>query len=56
MAKVYEDMGFEPIMAFQPFDTYFYNQAMIVFLIVLVAMSYPVRKISKLDVIEALRA
>ncbi len=56
MAKIYEDMGFEPIMAFQTYDSYMYNQAIIVFVIVVIAMINPVRKITKLNVIEALRA
>ncbi len=56
MAKIYEDMGFEPIMAFQTYDSYMYNQAIIVFIIVVIAMISPVRKITKLNVIEALRA
>lgn len=56
MAKIYEDMGFEPIMAFQTYDSYMYNQAIIVFIIVVIAMINPVRKITKLNVIEALRA
>lgn len=56
MAKMYEDMGFEAIMPFMWFGNYYYVQSLVVFFIVLVAIAYPVIKIAKLEVIQALRA
>lgn len=55
MAKMFEDYGFDPVMAFRWIDTYFLWQALVVAVIVLIAMMYPVGKIRKLEVINALR-
>ncbi len=56
MAKMFEDYGFDPVMAFRWIDTYFLWQAVVVAIIVFIAMLYPVIKIKKLEVINALRA
>lgn len=56
VAKMMEDYGFEPIMAFKWIDTYFIWQSVVVAVIVLFSVIYPVRKIMKLKEINALRA
>ena len=56
LAKIYEDYGFEPIMAFKWIDTYFLWQSVVVGLIVFIAVLYPVRKIFKLNEVNALKA
>lgn len=55
-AKMFEDYGMEPVMAFQGIDFYFLWQIFIVSLMVLIAIGYPVRKIFGLQVVNALRA
>ena len=56
MAKMFEDYGFEPKMAFWGIDTYYIWQMVIVALMVLLALFYPLRKIFGLNVVNALRA
>jgi len=56
MAKMYEDYGMEPIMPFQPVDTYFLWQSVVVAIIVLIAIIYPVNKIFKLNTVNSLKA
>ena len=56
MAKMYEDFGFEPKMAFWGIDTYYIWQMVIVALMVLLAIIYPLRKIFGMKVVNALRA
>jgi len=56
MAKMFEDYGFDPVMAFSWIDTYFVWQAVVVAIMVFIAMLYPVSKIRRLQVINALRA
>jgi len=56
LGKMFEDYGMEPVMPFLWFDTYYYWQALVVLVIVLIAMIHPVKKIMKLQVINALRA
>jgi len=51
-----EDWGWDPVMPTAWFGPYFYWQAAVVALMVLLATIYPLRKISKLKEIEALRA
>jgi len=55
-AKMFEDYGMEPIMAFQGIDFYFLWQMFIVGIMVLTALIYPVRKIFGLKVVDALKA
>ncbi len=56
MAKMYEDFGMEPVMAFQGIDFYFIWQMFIVSLMVILSMIYPMRKIFGMKVVNALRA
>jgi ABC-type antimicrobial peptide transport system permease subunit len=56
IAKMFEDFGFEPKMAFWGIDTYYIWQMFIVAMMVLVALLYPLRKIFGLNVVNALRA
>jgi ABC-type lipoprotein release transport system permease subunit len=56
MAKMFEDYGFEPQMAFWPIDTYYIWQMIIVAFMVLIAIGYPLRKIFGMNVVNALRA
>ncbi|HDR90146.1 MAG TPA: ABC transporter permease [Bacteroidetes bacterium] len=56
MAKMWEDYGFEPVMAFQWIDTYFIWQSLVVAIIVLIAAMYPVFRIYRLKEVEALKA
>jgi ABC-type lipoprotein release transport system permease subunit len=56
MASMYEDYGMEPVMPFLPADIYFLWQSLIVAFIVLIAVIYPVRKISKMKIVNSLKA
>ena len=56
MGKMYEDMGFDPVMPLAWFDQYFIWQGVIIMLMVLVACYLPLRRIRKMKVINALRA
>jgi putative ABC transport system permease protein len=56
MAKMFEDYGMEPIMAFQGIDFYFLWQIFIVAMMVFIAIGYPLRKIFSMKVVNALRA
>ncbi|MDR2410382.1 MAG: FtsX-like permease family protein [Bacteroidales bacterium] len=49
------DMGMDPVLPFAWFDSYFYIQGLVIFIMVLVACIYPVRVILKLNAIEAIR-
>ena len=55
LGKMMEDYGWDAIMPAAWFGPYFYRQAIIVAIMVLLATVYPLRKIGKLKVIEALR-
>jgi len=55
-AKMYEDMGYEAIMPMASFDAYFWWQALIVLLMVLIASYFPLKSIRKLKIMNALRA
>ncbi len=56
MAQTMEDMGFEAIMPLATFDTYVIWQSIVVALMVVLSCLYPLRKVLRLKVIEALRA
>jgi putative ABC transport system permease protein len=56
LAKMMEDYGWDAVMPTAWFGPYFYWQAIIVGLMVFLATLYPLRKIGKLKVIEALRS
>ena len=55
IAKMFEDYGFEPQMAFWPIDTYYIWQMVIVAIMVLISIGYPLRKISGMKVVNALK-
>jgi ABC-type lipoprotein release transport system permease subunit len=56
IGKMMEDYGWDAIMPTAWFGPYFYWQAVIVFIMVLLATLYPLRKIGRLKEIEALRS
>ncbi len=56
VAKMMEDYGFEPVMAFLWIDKYFLWQSVVVGIIVLLSVFYPVRKILRLKEINAIKA
>jgi len=56
LGKMMEDWGWEAVMPTAPVGPYFFWQALIVLLMVLLAVVYPLRKIAKLKEIEALRS
>ena len=55
IGKMMEDIGWDAVMPTAWFGPYFYWQAIVVLIMVLMAIIYPLRKISGLKVIEALR-
>jgi len=55
LAKMMEDYGWDPLMPTAWFGPYFYWQAGIVAMMILLTTIYPLRKIGKLKVIEALK-
>lgn len=56
IAQMMADWGWDALMPTAWFGPYFYWQAVIVALMVLLATLYPLRKIGKLEVVEALKA
>jgi len=56
LGNMMEEWGWDPVMPAAWFGSYFYWQALIVALMVVLATLYPIRKIGKLKVIEALKA
>lgn len=56
IGKMMEDYGWDAVMPTAWFGPYFYWQAVIVCIMVLLATIYPLRKIGKLKEIEALRS
>ena len=56
MAKMYEDMGFDPVMPLAWFDAYFFWQGAIIMIMVLFACYIPLRRVRRMQVITALRA
>jgi len=54
MAQMYIDMGFDPVMPMAWFESYFFLQAVVVFVMVLAASYLPVRSILKINVIKAI--
>lgn len=56
MAKMYEDYGMEAVMPFMLPDMYVLWQAVVVAVITLIAISYPLRKINKMQVVNSLKA
>jgi ABC-type lipoprotein release transport system permease subunit len=56
LGKIMEDIGWDAVMPTAWFGPYFYWQAIVVCIMVLTATLYPLRKISRLKEIEALRS
>ncbi len=56
MGKMYENYGMEPVMPMMLPDKYFLWQSVVITIIVLIAITYPVRKILKMKVVNSLRA
>ncbi len=56
MADIYEQFGIEPILAFSKDITIFLNQFLIVFVLLLIAVIYPLVKILSFKLIDALRS
>jgi len=56
IGKMMEDFGWDAVMPAAWFGPYFYRQALIVGIMVMLATIYPLRKIGKLKEIEALRS
>jgi ABC-type lipoprotein release transport system permease subunit len=55
-AKIFEEYGMEPKMAFWTIDSYYISQLVIVLSMVLLSILYPLRKIFGMKVVNALRA
>jgi len=55
-AKMFEEYGMEPEMAFMTIGTYYISQIVIVLVMVLLAIGYPLRKIFGMKVVNALKA
>jgi ABC-type lipoprotein release transport system permease subunit len=55
VAKSTESYGYEALLSFEPPGMYFFNNGLLVLLIILVAMIYPLGKIFRLNIINALR-
>ncbi len=56
IARMYEDYGFDPVMPTMLPDTYYLWQTVVVFIILLIAIAFSIRKIFRINVIKALRA
>jgi len=56
IAETFTDIGFEPILVFSDAPFIFYNPAIIVFIITLLISIYPILFISRMNVVNALRA
>jgi ABC-type antimicrobial peptide transport system permease subunit len=56
MGKMYEDYGFDPVMPTLLPDTYYIWQIVVVLIILAVTILYSVRKIYRLNPIQAMRA
>ena len=55
-ARLYEDMGFDPVMPTALIEGYFAWQGVIILIMVFFACYFPLKKIRNFTVIEALRA
>jgi len=56
LAESMESFGLEPVMPFATIDFYYVNQALVVLALIVIAMLYPVYSITKIKVVNALRA
>lgn len=53
-AQMFIDMGFEPVMPLAFFNNYFFNQAYVTLLMILVAIIFPIIAIKKMKIIDAI--
>jgi ABC-type lipoprotein release transport system permease subunit len=56
LARMYEDYGFEPVMPTLMPDAYYLWQVVVILLILAITIAYSIRKIYKLNAINALKA
>jgi ABC-type antimicrobial peptide transport system permease subunit len=56
MARMYEDYGLEAVMPTMLPDMYIVWQTIVVAIIVFIALAYPARKISRMKVVNSLKA
>jgi len=56
LAKMFEDMGFDPVMPLAWFDQYFVWQGVIIMIMVIIACYLPLRRVRRMKVVNALRA
>jgi ABC-type antimicrobial peptide transport system permease subunit len=55
IAKSYESYGYEAVIGFEPPGMYFIKNGLLVLLIVMMSVIFPLRKIFRLNIINALR-
>jgi putative ABC transport system permease protein len=55
IAKSYESYGYEAVISFEPPGMYFINNGLLVLIIVMMSVIFPLRKIFRLNIINALR-
>jgi ABC-type lipoprotein release transport system permease subunit len=55
IAKSYESYGYEALICFEPPGIYFINNGLLVLFIVMMSVIFPLRKIFRLNIINALR-
>jgi putative ABC transport system permease protein len=55
IAKSYESYGYEAVIGFEPPGMYFINNGLLVLFIVMMSVIFPLRKIFRLNIINALR-
>jgi putative ABC transport system permease protein len=55
LARMYQDYGFDPVMPTMMPDSYYLWQTVVVLIILLIAITFSIRRIFKINVIEALR-
>ncbi len=54
IAQMYMDYGFDPIMPLAWFGQYFFNQGLVVFLMVLIASLFPMKSILRINIIKSI--
>ncbi len=56
LARMMEDMGFDPVMPMEWFGPYYYLQAVVILIMVLLVSYFPMHKIRKTKVMNSLKA
>lgn len=54
IAQMYMDYGFDPVMPMAWFGQYFFNQGLVVFLMVLIASLFPMKSILRINIIKSI--